>query len=110
MRRTWPASRPFPYLTLSGRRWRASVMRMSRTGTAALCEAIKPLLAAGEEDKRQTVLEHSRPRGLILLTKSMGGTLYLGVVGSKAHYLWREHPYGSSPVERSSAMDTPPCF
>ena len=79
------------------------------SGTAALCEAIKPLLAAGEEDKRQTVLEHSRPRGLILLTRSTGGTLYLVTVGPKVHCLWREHPYGSSPVERSSAMDTPPC-
>jgi hypothetical protein len=63
-----------------------------------------------EEYMRQAVPERSCTYGFILLTRSVGGTLYLGVVGPKAHCLWKEYPYGSSPFERSSAMDTPPCF
>jgi hypothetical protein len=30
------------------------------------------------------------------------------VLGPKAHGLGQDYPYGSSPVERSSAMDMPP--
>jgi hypothetical protein len=42
----------------------------------SLYEAINPVVAEGEADKRQTVPERSRTSGFLLLTRGAGRTLY----------------------------------
>ena len=48
-----------------------------KIGTGLLYETINPLVAEGESYEREAIPERSCRRGLILLTRSTPGTLYL---------------------------------